>query len=215
MKKLSLKLRLLLWFIGMSVVIFGTAGVVAWQETRGKIDEFFDSYQMLLARQLASTDWSDITPASQKLTNKIIKNIKNAEDEDEAIGFAVFDSTGKMVFHDNENGKNFAFSSEIGRFAKQKVDGDWWWIVRVKSADEQFYIAVGQELEYRSEIIEDMAEEFMLPWLIGLGLLLGIIILILVKEFAPLKKLVQNLNQRPADNLSPLDGSRLQQKSGR
>ena len=109
MKNLSLRLRLMILFVGFSCLIWVTAGFVCWQESKEKIDEFFDSYQMLLARQMASADWSHVSMQTQKITNKIIKNIKNAEDEDEAIGFAVFNADGKMIFHDNENGKDFSF----------------------------------------------------------------------------------------------------------
>ena len=146
MKNLSLRLRLMILFVGFSCLIWAAAGFICWQESKEKIDEFFDSYQMLLARQMASADWSHVSVQTQKITNKIIKSIKNAEDEDEAIGFAVFDAGGKMVFHDNENGKDFSFRPEVGTFSKQKVDDEWWRIVWVKSADGNFYIAVGQEL---------------------------------------------------------------------
>lgn len=82
----------------------------SWFESREKIDEFFDQYQILLASQLASADWSGLSADSQKATNRIIGGIDNADEEDEAIGFAVFDRAGKMIFHDNENGKDFIFS---------------------------------------------------------------------------------------------------------
>ena len=44
----------------------------SWFESREKIDEFFDQYQILLARQLASADWSGLSADSQKATNRII-----------------------------------------------------------------------------------------------------------------------------------------------
>ncbi len=204
MKKLSLRLRLMILFIGFSCLIWAAAGIICWQESKEKIDEFFDSYQMLLARQMASADWSHISPQTQNITNKIIKNIRNADDEDEAIGFAVFNAGGQMIFHDNENGKDFSFSTETGSFEKQRVDGEWWRVVRVKSADGKFYIAVGQELDYRSDITMDMVEEFLAPWLGGLLFLLLLTIFIISKEFSPLKKLASDLENREQDNLSAL-----------
>ena len=201
MKKLSLRLRLMILFIGFSCLIWAAAGIICWQESKEKIDEFFDSYQMLLARQMASADWSHISPQTQNITNKIIKNIRNADDEDEAIGFAVFNAGGQMIFHDNENGKDFSFSTETGSFEKQRVDGEWWRVVRVKSADGKFYIAVGQELDYRSDITMDMVEEFLAPWLGGLLFLLLLTIFIISKEFSPLKKLASDLENREQDDL--------------
>ena len=108
MKSASLRLRLMIYFI----LVFATLGLasatLSWFETKDKIDEFFDTYQIALARQLASVDWADITADSQSRTDRIIDKLHNAEDEDEALGFAVFSRDGHKIFHDNENGKETA-----------------------------------------------------------------------------------------------------------
>ena len=90
MNKLSLRLRLIVCFIGISCVVWLAAGVLSWKETKEKVDEFFDTYQMALARQLAGADWSGLAAGAQKITDRMIENVHNADDEDEAIGFAVF-----------------------------------------------------------------------------------------------------------------------------
>lgn len=209
MKKLSLRLRLIIFFALVSGIVFSAAAFVSWQETSEKIDEFFDTYQMALARQLASADWSTATPDVQKITNKLIKRINHADDEDEAIGFAVFDKQGKMVFHDNENGKDFFFAPYVGNFIKQPVDGEEWRIVWLASADGKYVIAVGQELDYRNDIVWEMTEEFILPWGVGICILLLLMILIITMEFRPLNRLASNLVRRSADDLSPLTEEKL------
>lgn len=209
MKKLSLRLRLIIFFTIISCIVWSVAAVLSWKETRENIDEFFDTYQLALGRQLAAADWQNISPESQKITDKIIKNIYNSEDDDDTIGFAVFNLQGQMVFHDNENGKNFAYSPTTGMFSKENIDGDVWRIVRIPSADTKYIIAVGQELDYRDDIVSDMVEEFMLPWLIGLILLLVSIIIMISTEFLPLKKLTQKLKTRNPDDLSPLETTKI------
>ena len=54
MTKLSLRLRLIILFVIISGIFGAMAGVLSWQETKEKIDEFFDTYQIALARQLAA-----------------------------------------------------------------------------------------------------------------------------------------------------------------
>lgn len=205
MKKLSLRLRLIIYFMVISCMIWLIAGFVSWKETRDKIDEFFDTYQMVLARQLATADWKNLVPDSQKITNATIKNIHNAEDEDEAIGFAVFDANGKMIFHDDEKGKNFKFDAVNGDFVNQKIEDDETWrFVRLKSADNNYTITVGQELEYRNDVAWDMVEEFIMPWVAGLFVLLVMIVAIISRELWPLKTLSENLNNRLSGDVSPL-----------
>ena len=206
MNKLSLRLRLIVCFIGISCVVWLAAGVLSWKETKEKVDEFFDTYQMALARQLAGADWSGLAAGAQKITDRMIENVHNADDEDEAIGFAVFDRDGRLVFHDNENGKDFGFLPATGSFIRQIVDGDdEWRIVWLQSADGKFYIAVGQEEEYRADVVWDMTEEFMIPWAAGLFVLMVMIVAVLTREFRPLGNLADSLKSRGSGDLSPLE----------
>lgn len=201
----SLKMRLILFFTLICCVVFAAAAFVSWHETREKIDEFFDTYQMALARQLSSANWRFVGADEQAKTDRLIDGIDDADDEDEAIGFAVFDTDGTMVFHDDENGRDFSYNPMPGRFVTQNVDGEKWRIVWLASADGQYVIAVGQELEYRQDIVWDMMEEFLMPWGIGLVLLLAAMILIVMAEFSSINRLAHHLSRRRDDDLSALE----------
>ena len=194
MTKLSLRLRLIILFVIISGIFGAMAGVLSWQETKEKIDEFFDTYQIALARQLAAADWSTVSPRIQQATDRLLDNIADADDEDEAIGFAVFD----------QNGRDFAYTPVIGSYVEQRVDDEKWRIVWIYSADQQYVIAVGQELDYREDIAWDMAEEFVSPWIFGLAALLLMMIVVITIEFLPLNKLARDVQHRPEGDLSPL-----------
>ena len=189
----------------IACAVWAGAGVLAWTETKEKIDEFFDTYQMALARQLSGADWSNVSSETQEKTDKLIKNIHNADDEDEAIGFAIFTPSGQKVFHDDENGKDFQYQDANGRFVEQKVDDESWRVVWLTSTDGNFRIAVGQELEYREDMAWDMLEEFMTPWAGGLLILLVAVIFIISRELKPLKRLTGEINARSGNDLSPLN----------
>lgn len=205
MKNFSLKLRLMLVFTVFFIVIGFLCGIVSWFEAKETTDEFFDTYQMALARNLASADWKNINYKILKNTNNELKYIKYADGDDEAIGFAIFNLYGKMVFHDNENGKNFTFNHNTGAFYNENVDDEPWRIIRVKSADKNFIIAVGQELDYRSDVAWDLIEEFMCPWLLGLFILLLFMLLVIEREFQPLKKAALQIKNRAPEDLSALN----------
>lgn len=205
MKNMNLRLRLIVFFVLISTAVFLTAGAVSWFECREKIDEFFDTYQINLAKQLSSANWTDASSDAQKISDRLVKKIKNADEDDEAVGFAVFDLNGRRVFHDGENGKDFPALGRTGAFDTEKIDGEKWRVIRMLSTDGNYVVAVGQELDYRAEVIEDMLEEFMLPWCFGLLILLACIIVMLTKEFSPLKAMAKRLKERSPEDLSPLD----------
>lgn len=206
MKKFSLRLRLIVSFIVIAALTWGAAALLSLKECREEIDEFFDTYQLMLGRQLAAADWSHVTDRTQLSTDKIIDKIDDAEAEDEAIAFAVFDRSGKMVFNDNEKGKKFVFQpgQELGKFSLSMLKDDEWRILWLSSADNRYIIAVGQELDYRYDVAAETIEELLLPWLCGLGILLLATVLMVSWEFRPLKKLAGQIGSRSPDDLSPL-----------
>lgn len=205
MPKLGLRFKLIIFFALISLTVFTAAGVLSWKECRKKVDEFFDTYQIALARQLSTADWTHLVSDAQTVSDKLIDGISNAENEEESIGFAVFNNAGQRVFHDGEKGRDFPPFGGTGRFGTERIDDEDWRVIRLTSTDKQFIVAVGQKLDFRSDIVEEMFEEFMTPWGIGLFVLLAAIIVMLTKEFSSLDRLAARLKTRAADDLSPID----------
>ena len=207
MKKMSLRLRLIISFLIVSTCVWSAAAVISWQESRDQMDEFFDTYQLLLARQLSTADWTNLTADMQKKSNRLIENVDDdGEEEDEALGFAVFNRRGEMIFNDDENGRDFIYSPEASGFVNQKIGRkkDMWRIFWLTSADKNFTIAVGQELEFRDDAALELVEETLLPWLVGLSVLLLVVIWMVSRELRPLRRIADELSERDSDNLHPL-----------
>lgn len=211
MKNLSLQIRLIIFFVIIAGFTWGAAAIVSLKEYREEIDEFFDTYQLMLGRQLASADWRHITPQTQLTADKIIDDIEDADMEDEAIAFAIFEQNGKMVFNDNEEGKKFSFrpGQELGTFQKVKVKDEDWRILWLPSVDGRYVIAVGQELEYREDMALEVIEELLTPWLLGLGVLLLATIFMVSWELRPLKRIASEISSRSSEDLSPLQAKNL------
>lgn len=207
MKKISLRLRLIISFLIVSTCVWTAAAVISWQENREQMDEFFDTYQLLLARQLSTADWTNLTADMQKKSNRLIENVDDdGEEEDEALGFAVFNRRGEMIFNDDENGRDFIYTPEASGFVNQKIGHkkDMWRIFWLTSADKNFTIAVGQELEFRDDAALELVEETLLPWLVGLSVLLLAVIWMVSRELRPLRRIADELSERDSDNLHPL-----------
>ena len=204
---MSLRLRLIISFLIVSTCVWSAAAVISWQESRDQMDEFFDTYQLLLARQLSTADWTNLTADMQKKSNRLIENVDDdGEEEDEALGFAVFNRRGEMIFNDDENGRDFIYSPEASGFVNQKIGRkkDMWRIFWLTSADKNFTIAVGQELEFRDDAALELVEETLLPWLVGLSVLLLAVIWMVSRELRPLRRIADELSERDSDNLHPL-----------
>ncbi|MFR8207231.1 MAG: hypothetical protein ACLU99_13735 [Alphaproteobacteria bacterium] len=79
-----------------------------------------------------------------------------------------------------------------------------WRIFWLTSADKNFTIAVGQELEFRDDAALELVEETLLPWLVGLSVLLLAVIWMVSRELRPLRRIADELSERDSDNLHPL-----------
>ena len=212
MKKLSLQLRLIIFFILISGSVFLTAGILSWYEGREKLDEFFDTYQMLMGRKLSSLDWQNFSPESQSKIDKLIQDLDDdGEEDDDALGFAVFNLQGEMLFHDGNEGKFFQYNGYKSGFNKQKIgeDHEPWRIFWIESIDKQYIIAVGQELDFREDAAFDLVEDTLLPWAAGLTILLIAAVYMVSREFRPLKKIAQELRHRDSNDLSPVDNENM------
>lgn len=211
MKKLSLKFRLIIFFGIISTVVWSAAALLSWYESREQLDEFFDTYQLVLAREFAAADWSRIGTSTVREVNRIIDRLDDdGEEEDEALGFAIFDRSGRMIFHDGENGRDFTYTPDASGFKNHKIGrkSKLWRIVWLPSADGNYLIAVGQEEEFRNEAALDLIEETLPPWGLGLALILLFTVWMVHRELKPLKQIADNLEKRDADDFSPLDDSR-------
>ena len=205
---MSLKLRLILSFLCMAVLAWLASAILAWNEGREQFDEFFDTYQLVLARQLATVDWSNITSKTQNSVNKIINTLDDeGEEDDEALGLAVFDKTGKMIFHDNKNGRIFTYDNNTNGFAEQYIGKKQkkWRVVWTNSIDNRYRIAIGQEVDYRNEAALEMVEEAYIPWGYGLIVLVIACVFLIHQEFKPLQKITKDLQDRDTDNLCPME----------
>ncbi|MDR1125419.1 MAG: two-component system sensor histidine kinase QseC [Deltaproteobacteria bacterium] len=205
----SLRLRLSLFFAILLLMTWSIALVWSWLENRAYINEFFDTQQMLFAKRLAAADFGSLTrqlPDTEDLFPKSAR-VHKGEQEDDALGFAIFDRQGRLLLSDDENGSNFIFAEKGNGFANSRLRGedDLWRIVWLPSLDGRALVAVGQELDYRADMVLEMLAGQMLPWLLLLPVLLICLAVIVGRELAPLRSVAANLEKRAPADVTPIE----------
>ena len=202
----SLRLRLSLFFASLLLVAGLVAALFSWWASRDNIDTFFDTQQMLFAKRLASARYESLA-ARLPDTDDILAAAgrgDEGEQEDDALAFAVFDSQGRLLMSDGDNGRDFVFTPKANGFVNTRVDDDWWRIVWLTSLDGRVVVAVGQELEYREDMAMEILAGQMLPWLLLLPLLLLGLTLALSRELKPLRSVAAALEKRNPDDFRPI-----------
>lgn len=198
-QRLSLRLRLTLLFLALSLTAWFAASLVAWQQTRDTLDKLFDTQQMLFAKRLLTMDLDEIR-APERM-REVPKKAKHGHLDDDALAFAIYTPDGKMVLNDGENGRDIPYHYRRDGFDNGQLndDNDEWRFLWLTAPDGKYRVVVGQEHEYRQEMALDVVRSQFTPWLVALPVMLLVLIVLLSRELRPLKKLSQTLRARTPD----------------
>lgn len=205
----SLRLRLMLVISTTALLIWAISTIVAWWQVRKEVNKVFDAQQILFAERLASSNLKTIL--IERRLDKPKRNphrhkISKAHFDDDALAFAVFSANGDMLLNDGKNGEYFPFNSKAG-FSQAPLnhnDADEWRIFWLPIAEGRLIVAVGQELDYRNELSEEMVFGQMWIWFASLPLLLGLMILVINYELRRLKQVGEQVAQRKPEDNTPL-----------
>lgn len=215
MIRLSLRLRLMLGFLLLTLICWGSAGIGSWWQTRHKINQLFDTQQMLFAKRLATMnpEQAGHEPLTLPKTKKLVRHHRG-DQEDDALAFALFTQDGRMVMNDGDNGKDFLFHYQRNGFTdgKLKGDDDLWRMVWLSTPDNRYVVVVGQEWEYRDDMTRDIVQANLWPWLFALPVMVILLLWLVTHELAPLKRIASQLRHRSPDEQMPLDEKRAPQE---
>ena len=212
MREMSLFLRLMLGFILLTLICWGGASFSAWYQTQEKINELFDTQQMLFAKRLLTLDITQHNGDAAMLPkSKALLHHHRGHQDDDALAFAIFTRDGKMLLNDGDNGKSMIFNPDHNGFTNGELqnDDDRWRLLWLTSPDQHLRIVVGQEWEYRDDMTAQLVKSSVTPWLFALPLMLLMLLGLIAYELLPLKQLAHKLSLRAPDDATPLLTSRL------
>ena len=180
--------------------------LVAWWQVRHDVNKVFDAQQVLFAERLANSDLSTILLESSTTLNKNSQSALKKSYDDDALAFAIFSETGKLLFSDGRNGKDFIFNNKTGFHNSHTYDDDDNWRIFWRTAvNGKLIIAVGQELDYREDLIEEMIFGQMWIWFASLPILIIVLGWLIHKELRPIKRLSQEVQTRKSGDVSLLN----------
>ncbi len=205
----SLISRLILFFSIFAVLAWSAAMFTSWNSDSKHIRIFYDSHMQLFAKSLAELRldkmYGEVDRLEEILPHKRKKRLDAVND---AFSFAVFTQKGQRILSDDDDGKDLPFLTKRG-YSYVEIDDEQWRVYVYPVPRMPYYILVGQEIEFRYDMIYKMLLRHMWPWLILLPLFLMGLAWILHKELKPLRTLAQSLQERQAEDTSALELSSL------
>ena len=211
MKNKRLSIHLILGLTLVALIVWTIATTVTWYAVKKEVNYVFDAQQILFAKRLASSDLKKI------LLNDVddccpggFRNIYDDIDED-ALAFAIFSADGKKLLTDGHKGDQFVFD----KFSKEKHQAGFrqekiyntknqWKIYWLPVWRGELIIAVGQDLQYRNDLIRKMVFTQSSIWVASLPFLLLVSFLVFYQILKPIRQLSQNVQNRRAGDVSLL-----------
>ena len=127
--------------------------------------------------------------------------------DDDALTFSIFSIKGDILYTDGEDSKYFSFNHSILNsnegilFEENKK----FRIIWMLSNDKKFVVVVAQEKEFINDLIFEILEDLIYPWLFILPFLVISMFILITKELKPLNKLSKTLYLKDANDNLTLD----------
>jgi two-component system sensor histidine kinase QseC len=124
------------------------------------------------------------------------------------IAFQLWSKSNGVVLH-SDSAPLFALSYADHGFSETDIDGKLWYVFSIASTNGEYVIHVGQKEDIRAELTDEISNQLVMQFLVGLPFL-GLVIWIIVgRALAPLNRLEIALSHREASYLKPLSTRRL------
>lgn len=104
----------------------------------------------------------------------------------------------------SESAPKFAFSGAERGFTETNIDGNAWHVYSITDSSGEYVIHVGQQEQIRSELTDEIANQLVAQFLLGLPFLGFVIWFIIGLSLKPFNRLEKSLAKREANYLKPL-----------
>lgn len=110
------------------------------------------------------------------------------------------------MLNDGDNGPDLQYHYQQDGFSNGALQGDkdLWRLVWLTTPDGKYRVVVGQEWDYRQDMAIDIVKAQLLPWMVALPIMVLLLIWLVTRELAPLKRLAKRLHQRQPEDETPL-----------
>lgn len=188
-----------------ALCVWSIATAVAWTVVKKEAKDVFNAQQVLFAERLATSDLKNVLlDENANFPRGGFKPQKRHYDND-ALAFAIFSNKGEKLLTDGDNGDKFIFQNKTGFSKEHILDDDEWLIYWQPVGKGELVIAVGQELEYREELVNKIVFGQMGIWFAGLPVLLAVAFMVIYRALKPINRLSRNIQARRPGDVSLLE----------
>lgn len=194
----SMRLRIFLYLVLMTTLVWGAAAVIVQLHTRAEVQRVLDKRLMESARMVSSLIGE----------GQVVPAIRSASPTSPFSGQSqlscqIWTMGGELVARSN-SAPSESLASETEGFSERTVNGEAWRVYSMRVSGSPYLVAIGDSLALREGLVGSVVQGLLWPALIGL-LVLGVLIWgALERGLRPVEELTRALAKRGPDDLLPV-----------
>jgi two-component system sensor histidine kinase QseC len=205
----SLKKQLLLSLLSSLLLVWGVTAYISYKQTRDEVTELFNAelaqsarvvhaFVENMVRQRALTKLWERDKTPELLDTPIL-----GHKYERKIAFQLRSVKEGLVLR-SESAPEFALSLTRNGYSETLIDSQLWHVFSLSTENGNYVIHVGQRDDIRRELVEDIAGQQVIGFLIALPILGAMIWWIVSRTLSPVNQVKEQLASRAAGYLQPL-----------
>lgn len=194
----TLRGRLVIAILGVVTMTWLVLAAASYFQTRHEVDEVLDAHLAQTAELLLALVRSEEHMEEDGLHSPPLLRYQ------QTIAFQILNQHSQLLFR-SRIAPQTALSTETDGFSTMSHEGIPWRIYSLASKASGRMIQVGERLDERKRISAEVVESVLKPIAWVLPLLAGLLVVSLGRALRPLSRLSQTIEERDANNLTPIN----------
>ncbi|MFK5984792.1 MAG: ATP-binding protein [Pseudomonadota bacterium] len=196
----SIKAFLLFWVLG--IIALGTImlSIISYYDARHEIEELFDAEMVATAKYLSQ--FPSLKSSYQAIGNEAKKYKKFQEYEDK-IAYKIYDEN-LVLISQSQFAPNFSFLIKKQGLFTEIIEQKLWHLFVLYDAQNSRWLITAQQDEMRVELGRYLLTKLLLPFILGVPILIILVWTILLFGLKPLLSLAQAIEKKQAQRLDPI-----------
>lgn len=209
--KPSIRRRLLTILLSVITLVWLITMLESYHETQHEAEELFDAQLAQSARTLLAVAGHEITELEGIPDVAHIHFLPKSGDDDDAyeyeykLAYQLWVQPQNKLILRSYMAPEAPLSMQADGYSTATIDGKPWRIFSLTDEKSGFQIKMGESMEIREELSDEIAERMVVPMLIALPLLALMIFIGIQRGLQPLQRLAQAISRRAPGHLQRVE----------
>jgi len=199
----SLRARLFVILVAATGLIWLAATAWIYLGTKAELERVLDTRLQEAARMVSSLVRDAGASAASAIAATPQVSASDSGGYERQLSCQIWSLEGRLVAA-STSAPAERLASHAAGFSDSLISGELWRVYAIEDAAKDVRVLIGDRLGLRDRLVNDLVLGLVAPTLLMLPIFAGLIWISVGRGLSPLRSIASNLQQRPADDLTPL-----------